>query len=524
MESIELIVEYAEQREKIYKEFLERLKEWISIRPRTIQGLLDLISYIDSFHKGANVANIVGSAAGIAGAGGVLLAPFTGGLSLAVGGIAASAVGAATSLVASFQDNSVARENCGKAQELIDKDAKATNALTSSMKQYHEMTQKLSDCLRSAHGKINFESLPPIVANSQAASSYLLGTGLVASASAFGKGASKAGARLLPVVSVVCIAIDVWSIVTTTVDMVEGSKSEAGKELLKVVQKLRKQGRKLSIHIIEAIRLKSQDAPCKDNEKQLIWQLLQLYEKEKETESDSSDSDESDDENSINFCLMNARSVFNKWEVIAKYVVQKSTDVLAATETWDRLKPMVTTLLGYYPFFYLPREARRGGGVGALIKSDIKIIDIKCNFKFQTFECINCILLVDSKGRTSSMIDIYILYRPPNLVLGPFPEEFKSLIKGSLSNSKVIIMGDFNVDWKRSETNKYELSKTNKMRDLLCELQLRQHVEEETHKKGRILDWVVTGNLEPYRLSNLRVDRLRDLDHYPVTFTLELKR
>ncbi|XP_064118176.1 uncharacterized protein LOC135223576 [Macrobrachium nipponense] len=513
-ECLKLIVQYSEQREKIYKEFLKRLEQWMLIRPRTIQGLLDLISYIDSFHKGANVANIIGSAAGIAGAGGVLLAPFTGGLSLAVGGIVASAVGATTSLVASFKDNSVARENCEKAQELIDKDAKATYALTSSMGEYHEITQKLSDCLRSAHGKINFESLPPIVANSQAASSYLLGTGLVASASAFGKGASKAGARLLPVVSVVCIAIDIWSIVTTTVDMVEGSKSKAGKELLKVVQKLREQRSMLRRYVIEAIRIQAQNAPCEEDEKEIIAQMIKQYETENKTDSDSSDSDESDEDESIDFCLMNARSVFNKWKEITEYVVLKDTDVLAVTETWNRRKPLVMTVPGYSPFFYAPREEKRGGGVGALIKSNIMVF--KTSRNFNTFECIYCILIVISK-KAVRIIRIYILYKPPHSDFETFFDEFCLLIAESALKSKVIIMGDFNINWGNSDSSE--------MKVLLNYLGLHQHVNKETHERGGILDWVVTRELEAHLIKDLHVDRqiqkLINLDHYPVTFTVK---
>ncbi|XP_064118178.1 uncharacterized protein LOC135223578 [Macrobrachium nipponense] len=538
---LELVVQYSEERENKYKEFLEKLKEWKLIRSKTIQGLLDLISYIDSFHKGANVANIVGSGAGVVGAGAVLLAPFTGGLSLAVGGIVASAVGATTSIVASFKDNSVARENCKKAQELIDKDAKATEALTDLVKQYFELTQKLNDCLKGAHGKVKFKSLPPIVAGSQAASKYLLGTQLVASASAFGKGASKAGARAIPVISAVCIAIDVWSIVTTTVDMVEGSKSAAGKELYKVVEQLRKQKQEVGENIVEVIRIQSQNEACEEEiqqekEKQKpkrrkrtketagkekvasIQMVKNLEDLDLELEEDS----ESDEEGkSITFCLMNARSVFNKWSEITCYVLERDIDVLAVTETWDRKEPWVTAVPGYQQFFYSPREDRRGGGVGALVKVDIRVQDIKLDF--ESFECMKCTLTVLFKDGSSDTIHAYILYRSPDSNFDTFLDEFQDLVALSALESKVIIMGDFNIHWEN-----FILTKSVEMRHLLRDHGLHQHVTEETHEDNGTLDWVVTRNMERYLIENLRVDkqikRFINLDHYPITFTVTLKK
>lgn len=540
MEYLELVVQYSEQRENKYKEFLEKLKEWKLIRSRTIQGLLDLISYIDSFHKGANVANIVGSGAGVVGAGAVLLAPFTGGLSLAVGGILASAVGATTSIVASFKDNSVARENCKKAQELIDKDAEATEALTSLVKQYFELTQKLNDCLKGAHGKVKFKSLPPIVAGSQAASKYLLGTQLVASASAFGKGASKAGARAIPVISAVCIAIDVWSIVTTTVDMVEGSKSAAGKELYKVVEQLRKQKHEVGENIVEVIRIQSQNEACEEETQQenakeekekpktkrrkrtketvraeniQMVKCLEDLDMEEDSESD-------EEEKSITFCLMNARSVFNKWIEITSYVLAKGIDVLAVTETWDRKEPLVTAVPGYQQFFYAPREDRRGGGVGALVRIDIIVQDIKLDF--EAFECMKCTLTVLFKDGSSDTIHAYILYKPPDSNFDTFLDEFQDLIALSALESKVIIMGDFNIHWEN-----FVLTKSVEMRHLLRDHGLHQHVNEETHEDNGTLDWVVTRNMERYLIKNLSVDkqikRFINLDHYPITFTVTLK-
>ncbi|XP_068248660.1 uncharacterized protein [Palaemon carinicauda] len=547
-------MDYLEERERIYKEFIEKLKEWRLVRSRTLLGLLYLIDYIDSFHKGSNVANIVGSGAGVVGTGAVLLAPFTGGLSLAVGfgGIAASVLGAAANFVASLRDNSVARENFQKAQDLIERDGKATKELITLVTKHHELTQKVSRCVKDVHTKVNFKSDPQILANSQVASKCLL----IGSASAIGKGATKttakaipvATAKAIPVISSVCIAIDVWSIVTTAADMVEGSKSAAGKELYKVVKQLQKQENEVGEIIREVIRIQSQitdslneahkeeEAIKKKNKKKHktkisgYERLEQSFKEKARIESDDSESDD-DDEKRIKFCLMNARSVFNKWGGISCYVLEKGIDVLAVTETWDRKKPWVTVVPGYRKFFYYPREDRRGGGVGALVKVEIAVKDQPVSYN--TFECMKCTLTVKFKNKSQDKIHAYILYRPPGSQFSNFLKEFEDLIARSALERNFIIMGDFNISWENLIHPKsfgkmfFTSNKFSRMQSMLRDYGLHQHVNYKTHEDNGILDWVITRQTGRSLIKNLDVDlqikRSIKLDHYPIIFTVTLR-
>ena len=79
---------------------------------------------------------------------------------------------------------------------------------------------------------------------------------------------------------------------------------------------------------------------------------------------------------STSLALINSRAVRNKAELIRDYIVDRDLDIVCITEKWlstsDTAVINAITQEGYN-FRHLPRNDRRGGGVGVLYKSSFHL-------------------------------------------------------------------------------------------------------------------------------------------------------
>ena len=128
-----------------------------------------------------------------------------------------------------------------------------------------------------------------------------------------------------------------------------------------------------------------------------------------------------------NFCLLNTRSINRKELSINDYVSENDIDILAITERWLRENDNEFSIAEMcptgYQFHHVTRKYARGGGVGLLLKKNIKA---KKRFQkeFSSFEYLDVIL----NNRNISIRTI-IIYRPPpskinNLSTSMFFKEF----------------------------------------------------------------------------------------------------
>ena len=69
---------------------------------------------------------------------------------------------------------------------------------------------------------------------------------------------------------------------------------------------------------------------------------------------------------SLNGCLRSIRSIRNKSASFLEFVKDNNADLIAVTETW--LRPEDTE---GYKFTHVPRNVKKGGGVGFIIKEDL---------------------------------------------------------------------------------------------------------------------------------------------------------
>ena len=135
----------------------------------------------------------------------------------------------------------------------------------------------------------------------------------------------------------------------------------------------------------------------------------------------------------MNFCLLNARSINNKWFQIKDYVVDIDTDILAVTETWQKADECCDYITrdvtpAGYTFVHSPKLNAIGGGVGMLYRTNLKVqqLNSDSNKSFEFKE-----LLLHSDNCISRII---IVHRPPisvknGLTHDAFFDEFSMLLE-----------------------------------------------------------------------------------------------
>ena len=215
--------------------------------------------------------------------------------------------------------------------------------------------------------------------------------------------------------------------------------------------------------------------------------------------------------------MINARSVGNKAASIIDLIIENNLDVLVITETWlysdqDAKKNAITP--EGYVIFSNSRDCRRGGGVAVICRRELqcKIADspLNCN----SFECFQ--LDITSNNKTMSLFPIY---RPePNTVsMSTFFDEFSSYLEiQSILSHDIIILGDFNI-----HMNMLNSQNENKFSEILSGFDLIQHVTENTHESGHILDLVISRQND--FVSNVRVGEFFS-DHKVISFDLKGRR
>lgn len=227
-------------------------KDWRKKRIRAIKLLKEIVKNMDSEEFRGNVTNIVGSGVGVAGGamvlGGLLLAPFTGGASLAVAGagLGASVLGGVTNLTSDTIAKNYALRKCKEADDEIKEDQKrsanlerAENQLTDAIvilqneadATQTDVTSLMKTACVTKQGLKVFKIVRTTVGLARAG---YRGVGAV------GMAAGKAIGRVSGAFAVIGIGLDIWTIVTSSKDISNGSKSELGKGITNYIVEMEK--------------------------------------------------------------------------------------------------------------------------------------------------------------------------------------------------------------------------------------------------------------------------------------------
>ena len=195
----------------------------------------------------------------------------------------------------------------------------------------------------------------------------------------------------------------------------------------------------------------------------------------------------------MNVCVINCCSIRNKLTYVLDHVNEHNSDIVAITESWlsseDSNNRTVSQECAQYDYklFHVPRPNRRGGGVALLIKRGLNVITQAHSIR-QSFEHVE--LLVTA---ISIHLRIVVIYRPPQSTLNKmsksqFIDDFSEYLEAlSASSGRLLICGDFNINWADSNDNICK-----KLFNILEAFNLQQHIKNSTHKSGHLLDYIIS--------------------------------
>ncbi|KAI5085474.1 hypothetical protein C0J45_5310, partial [Silurus meridionalis] len=152
--------------------------------------------------------------------------------------------------------------------------------------------------------------------------------------------------------------------------------------------------------------------------------------------------------------LLNIRSLTPKALTINEIITDQEFNIMCLTETWIKSNEYVALNEASppgYSYIHQPRLNGRGGGVAAIYNNNLNVTQ-KTKHKCKTFEVLYTNIKYSvSESRSSQLIPLIIIYRPP----GPYSDfliEFADFITNlATSLDKALIVGDFNIHFDNQE-------------------------------------------------------------------------
>ena len=206
--------------------------------------------------------------------------------------------------------------------------------------------------------------------------------------------------------------------------------------------------------------------------------------------------------------LFNANSLGNKASLIQRHILEKKLDLFCTTESWHQ--PNVYTVLNEtcppgYSYLQQARSHKRCGGLAVFYRNELELstmpLPLQSSFECLAFKC------------KSPALTILLIYRPPPKPKSEFFTQFQDVLTSLCTTSEnVIILGDLNI-----HVDNPSCHSAAEFLQLLDCLNLQQHVKVPTHKKGHILDLVITNTVP---ISNPHIYSLGVSDHKIISLEL----
>lgn len=145
---------------------------WTGSRKEAISTLQTIASEIDRHHHNVNIASLTGTSSSIAGGtaaiGGLILSPFSGGLSLALsaGGLVGTVAGSATTLGANIAEVYLTKDLKEQASKVLEADAFYTKALSAAFREIIMQEQEVISILVELKNESLLEDLEKVLKTS----------------------------------------------------------------------------------------------------------------------------------------------------------------------------------------------------------------------------------------------------------------------------------------------------------------------------------------------------------------------
>jgi exonuclease III len=211
--------------------------------------------------------------------------------------------------------------------------------------------------------------------------------------------------------------------------------------------------------------------------------------------------------------VFNAQSIRNKALMTMDLTLEHDLDVVAISETWLREEESAVVAEikpPGYDFYHVARQtiedgpARRGGGVGILIRSSLKHEVIQRR-RYDSFEAIE--MMIRCGNNSIRLINIYRPQRLPGDVQAPwntFLTDFENFLAELTSSpGKLLLVGDMNV-----AANKDDDPHVRAYNQILQVNNMLQHVGLPTHVSKNTLDHICTKeNEDVLQPSSIRIEK-----------------
>ena len=194
-----------------------------------------------------------------------------------------------------------------------------------------------------------------------------------------------------------------------------------------------------------------------------------------------------------------------------------SPKIIIITETWlTAMKNKTTADIKEYGFnlyhkIRKHREKEIGGGVGTLVKADIKCTQVPSK-SYHSFECsVTKVPLLKNKYML-----IIVVYRLQFVPMGEFFDEFTDMLDAfTIMYEDFVIAGDINIHLETNETS------STRFNNLLEVYNLKQHVDGPTHIKGHTIDIVISPN-KPLYITDVSIRQIEPHHHFLIDFVINV--
>lgn len=132
----------------------------------------------------------------------------------------------------------------------------------------------------------------------------------------------------------------------------------------------------------------------------------------------------------LDFCLLNSRSICNKSRLMNDFIADHDIDLFALSETWlcgddsdlYYIRDLCPDLFFRHVFHHVPRLHTTGGGVGIVVKNNIKT-NIQAHESYCSFEHLELELRA-----TKCFVRLIVLFRHPSSHVSLFLDEFATYL------------------------------------------------------------------------------------------------
>ena len=158
-------------------------------------------------------------------------------------------------------------------------------------------------------------------------------------------------------------------------------------------------------------------------------------------------------QNDLCVVQINTRGIKSKLDELDILISDlKQPDIIIISETWLKSGEEKFINIKGYTFEGIPRERKKGGGVGFLIKKGLiyqELIDLNKSSNDPTFEH-----FIELKGDHQNVI-LGSIYRPPNTNLDRFMVEYKSSLDqlNNMKNKEIILGMDHNINFLKHDVH-----------------------------------------------------------------------